>query len=412
MKLSEQLKQLSKKQKIVIISVISLAVIGGSIGYKAYADVQHQQKVEQALVLLSEKDSDLKALYKKSEDLYSKDKSDFLNKETTEESVTSLENELEKIVEKYKNVTFPEGVESEDSLNYQEMNKELLSQAQTMLATQKVVNSLFGKIVIEGDAVSKDVAIKDDLKNDFIKSAKDSYYNEETKSEWQKSINNLLDSAEGQLNQITKAKQAVEKVFKDGKVTSTDQKAYDTAKAEVDKVKNEKAKKSLSENLTKVKTDIDKKAKEAEEKKKQEEQQVTEVEQDSSVTVAQDGVSTGADSVTVNGDQGVNNADSASTTYPNVDYGSNNSSSNAGTGATGGGSSAGNGSSGGSQTGGNQGGGTPTQPVQPTEPEVPSGPPAGWIVPPYPIGSGELVDWLADQGYSGYDSSGGYIRPY
>lgn len=40
------------------------------------------------------------------------------------------------------------------------------------------------------------------------------------------------------------------------------------------------------------------------------------------------------------------------------------------------------------------------------------GPPAGWIVPPYPVGSPELAGWLADSGYNGYDSSDGYIKPY
>jgi hypothetical protein len=55
---------------------------------------------------------------------------------------------------------------------------------------------------------------------------------------------------------------------------------------------------------------------------------------------------------------------------------------------------------------------TPATPSQPSKPSTPSGPPAGWIVPPYPIGSAEFVDWLFDNGYSGYDHSDGYIRPY
>jgi hypothetical protein len=68
---------------------------------------------------------------------------------------------------------------------------------------------------------------------------------------------------------------------------------------------------------------------------------------------------------------------------------------------------------------GSQGGGqqaavpsTPATPSQPSKPSTPSGPPVGWIVPPYPIGSAEFVDWLFDNGYSGYDHADGYIRPY
>lgn len=38
---------------------------------------------------------------------------------------------------------------------------------------------------------------------------------------------------------------------------------------------------------------------------------------------------------------------------------------------------------------------------------------AGYIRAPYPEGSGELMDWIADRGYSGYTGNGeGWIRPY
>ncbi|EAK8385916.1 LysM peptidoglycan-binding domain-containing protein [Listeria monocytogenes] len=36
----------------------------------------------------------------------------------------------------------------------------------------------------------------------------------------------------------------------------------------------------------------------------------------------------------------------------------------------------------------------------------------GWITPPYSIGSGELMDWVADQGYFGYWIDGTLIQPY
>lgn len=56
---------------------------------------------------------------------------------------------------------------------------------------------------------------------------------------------------------------------------------------------------------------------------------------------------------------------------------------------------------------------TPAPPApKPEQPQQPTGPPAGWMSPPYPIGSGELMDWLMDNGYFGYDAAGAYIRPY
>ncbi len=52
------------------------------------------------------------------------------------------------------------------------------------------------------------------------------------------------------------------------------------------------------------------------------------------------------------------------------------------------------------------------EPTPTPDPEPNPGPPAGWIVPPYPIDSDNLWNWIFDNGYSGYDISDGYIKPY
>ncbi|WP_221677542.1 hypothetical protein [Enterococcus faecalis] len=51
-------------------------------------------------------------------------------------------------------------------------------------------------------------------------------------------------------------------------------------------------------------------------------------------------------------------------------------------------------------------------PTPDPEPTPNPGLPAGWIVPPYPIDSDNLWNWIFDNGYSGYDVSDGYIKPY
>ncbi|MFD1902563.1 hypothetical protein GQR36_25650 [Enterococcus termitis] len=73
-------------------------------------------------------------------------------------------------------------------------------------------------------------------------------------------------NAENQLKQINSAKQAVNKVFKEDKVISTDTKLYEIAKVETEKIKNTKTKKALNEQLEKVKAAIDKKVAETEKK--------------------------------------------------------------------------------------------------------------------------------------------------
>lgn len=404
MKLSERMKQLSKKQKVTIATVAVLVVLGGSFGYKAYADGQTKKEVEQAQVLVDNQSKEIKDLQVAIKALFNSKKPDFLNKDVSEETLSPIREKLDKIEKDYDSIVLPtKEVKTKDYSNYLASCKESIMMIESMLVAQKDINGLFGKTVIAGDTVTKDVAIKDDLKADTVKTVKASFYNKEIQSEWQKAINGLLDNADDQLKQIEKSKLALEKVYKDNKVINTDQKNYDSAKSEIDKIRNEKAKKELADKLAKVTQEIESKAKAESEKKAQEQavkDSATQKAQEQASKVAQNEVSTND-----NTSQTTTNSGTQEGYTPYVpEHGT-------GSASTSNGSSS-NGSTGGGATGGNQGGSTPTPPTEPSEPSTPSGPPAGWIVPPYPIGSMELVNWLADQGYSGYDSSGGYIRPY
>jgi hypothetical protein len=409
MKLSERMKQLSKKQKVTIATVAVLVVLGGSFGYKAYADGQTKKQVEQAQVLVDKQSKEIKDLQVEIKALFNAEKPDFLNKDVSEETLSLIQEKLDKIEKNYDSIVFPtREVKTKDYSNYLSSCKESIMMIESMLVAQKDVNGLFGKTVITGDTVTKDVAIKNDLKADTVKTVKDSFYNKEIQSEWQKAINSLLDNADDQLKQIEKAKQTLEKVYKDNKVINTDQKNYDSAKSEIDKVRNEKVKKELAGKLAKVKQEIDSKAKAESEKKAQEQtvsESTTQKAQEQASQVAQNEASTngGAPQTATNDgtQEGYN---------PYVpEQGTGGAGASNGSGSNG---STGGGATGGGQTGGNQGGSTPTPPTEPSEPSTPSSPPAGWIVPPYPIGSAELGGWIFDNGYSGYDSAGGYIRPY
>ncbi|MFD2307520.1 hypothetical protein [Enterococcus termitis] len=184
MKLNEQLKKMTKKQKMGVFTVSIAILLVGSFGYKVYADDQKAQ--EQARIARIEK-------------------------------------------EKLKN------------------------------DTETAVNDLFEKAIIDNDDAKK-IAIKNDLQSETVKNVKEKYFVTKTKDAWQININNMIDNAENQLQQIDIAKKAVEQVYKE-KVLNTDQKKYDVAKKEVDKIKNAKAKKELSDKLAKVKSEIEKKIK-------------------------------------------------------------------------------------------------------------------------------------------------------
>lgn len=414
-------KRLTKKQRRLFVTAVAVIAVSGSVGYKVYADIQTQKQTEQTQLLINKQASALKELQQEIQNLYSNENTDFLNKDVSKETVTSLQNKLSDIEKKYSNIP-ASSLTSLKTKYYTDVLTECtssLKNVQDMLITQEQTNGLFSEMVIVGGTVSTNVAIKDDLKTDNVETAKNSYYKKGSKSEWQKAINTLLDQADEQLKQIEKSKQMLEKVFKDNKVINIDQENYDSAKTEINKIKNEKIKNELSESLKQVQNEIDKQEKERLEKEKAE-QTITEEEiivpsevpvqnesMDSQPIISENATS----SISVQNETPNNNwvpdtgNSSGTVSTPAPTPPTNN-------GSTGGGANSSNSSSGNGQTGGNQGNTTPTQPTVPSEPEQPSGPPAGWIVPLYPIGSSEFVDWLFDNGYSGYDHSGGYIRPY
>ncbi|MGX7129480.1 hypothetical protein [Enterococcus wangshanyuanii] len=332
MKLNEQLKKMSKKQKMGVLTIGIAVLLVGSFGYKTYADKQ-------------------KAL--------------------EQERIAKIEKEQQ------------------------------AEERQLKIDTETAVNDLFEKAIIDNKDAEK-IAIKNDLKSDTVKKVKEQYFVEKTDDAWQKIINESIVNAENQLKQIDTAKKAVEKVFKDNKVVNTDQKNVDSAKKEVDKIKNAKAKKELSDKLAKVKSELEKKNKEKDDKKKEAEKDSQQSPEAKTTTndVAQ--TTNGAEQQVANvtgqqthqAQQQTPQAGAGQETgyyEPQAPATNNDAGSNQNVAPT-----------------------TPTPPApEPTpEPTQPAGPPAGWITPPFPIGSAELGGWIFDNGYSGYDSSDGYIRPY
>lgn len=279
--------------------------------------------------------------------------------------------------------------------------------------TETAVNDLFEKAIIDNENAEK-IAIKDDLQSETVKKVKEKYFVVKTNDAWQININNMIENAEKQLKQIDTAKKAVEKVYKDNKVVNTDQKNVDAAKKEVDKIKNAKAKKDLSDKLAKVKADIDKQNKTKEDNKKEAEkasQQTPEAKTTTDNVATKNNSSeqqvadaTGQQMNQVEQQAPQNNSGQDTGYYePQAPATNNGTGANQNVAPT---APTDNGNTGLTPTP------TPSAPEPTPEPEKPVGPPAGWIVPPYPVGSMELVNWLADQGYSGYDHSDGYIRPY
>ncbi|MCA5012765.1 MULTISPECIES: cell division site-positioning protein MapZ family protein [unclassified Enterococcus] len=120
----------------------------------------------------------------------------------------------------------------------------LYDKVTTKQAALSQVNELFDQPVISGNKLN-DVAIKADKKVDISK------YDE--KDAFDKLINQGIDQAIAQYDQLQKAKAAVEVVYKDNQTTEAlTRETYNAAKAEVDQVKSETLRKPLTEALAKA----------------------------------------------------------------------------------------------------------------------------------------------------------------
>lgn len=164
---------------------------------------------------------------------------------------------------------YADNVKAKEQVRIEQQQKE---ERQLKIDTETAINNLFEKAIINSKDAEK-VAIKNDLDSGEITEVKQKYYVENSKDDWQKTINDGILNAENQMKQIETAKSSVEKIFKDNKVVNTDQKNVDSANKEISKIKNAKAKKDLSDKVAKVQEEINKQKKEKEEQEKEAEKQ-------------------------------------------------------------------------------------------------------------------------------------------
>lgn len=252
------MKKLTKKQWGLIVVIILMC--GG--GTYAYAQNQSSVKVEEAKEKLNVSSDKLVKLTSEIKALLDEKDQKYLVKDVNKTQIETLQKKVKKETVRPSDIELPKDL-------YTTFNKESKKAQEVMgnvtLAydTQTAINTLYEKTdktqAMNGSIITKDLPISDDLKKESVEKIKKSYYEEGATSSYNKTINNLINGAEDQLTTLGKAKEAVLKVYKDSKIISTDLKLYDSAKAEVNKIKNEKAKKELSDQLAKVKVDIDKK---------------------------------------------------------------------------------------------------------------------------------------------------------
>ncbi|MGH1790281.1 cell division site-positioning protein MapZ family protein [Enterococcus faecalis] len=210
-------KKPSKKVVFVALAVVLLA--GGSAW--AYHD-QTQKAAAQEAALTKKTDTlkdELAAFYTTKEQVFIKP-----------DMVTVSPEKLSKQV-----------AEIKDSEEYSQLNKQIQTLKEKQQTIQQI-NQLFEAPIVNGNelkpailAADQPISVKKLTGND----------------PFDQLMNQAIDQANQQYNQLQKAKKAVEVIYKDGKTTNQlNRDTYQAAKAEVDKVTSDKLKKELVKQVT------------------------------------------------------------------------------------------------------------------------------------------------------------------
>ncbi|MBL1224692.1 cell division site-positioning protein MapZ family protein [Enterococcus sp. BWR-S5] len=226
---SESEKTDKKKNKKIPIFLATAAVLALGAGGWYYMQNQDTTQKQEAKVDESEEsliDETQTAL----NNYFSDEDHVYIKPEMVAASTQTIEDNLEKL---------------KDQEGYEKLEETLNTIKDKQAAITKV-NELYVSPVISGSSY-KEAAIASD---------KEVTLEKETGTDgFSKLINQAIDQAKAQYDQLEKARNAVDVIYKDGQArTLLTQETYEAAVAEVNKVKNEDLKKSLTETLSSAKT--------------------------------------------------------------------------------------------------------------------------------------------------------------
>ena len=455
-------QELSKRAKAGLVGGAAIVLIGGTAGaVKVNADNQYRDQkneITKKMAAASEKG----ALAEKVHQLV--DKEGFLKKDLTSEEVSTLQAELSSLNDEVNEFVSLRN----ERVNLSDIDtlKKDLSVAEKKLAMEEQLKTEITSYDgwLKADTDVKKFVLSDAASFESLEGVKKVLGEANLMEDsWTKKIEDALQTTEKQLAAIAMAEKLVNNLYKDKKVNPAVKRGdYEKAVKAVKALTRKTNKDPLNKKLDEVKKVIEerekaeKAKKEAEAKKKAEAEAAEKAKADAAAkekAEATKDVESVSDTETNNqstSDQGSesdwsdsnadsdwssssnagnnNNWSSGSSSNQGASTGGNQSSGNTGGGSSnsggsnnssGGSSSNNNGSAGsnsgstggnnGGSTGGSSGGGNSDSDDSWSDEELEA---LGWIKAPYPPGSKELVNWLADKGYSGYFSSGDWIQPY
>ncbi|WP_066026187.1 hypothetical protein [Enterococcus mundtii] len=255
---------MNKKVQIGIVSMALITLCG--IGFYFLSETSYQKQVEVAASELSSNEKKLKQIQVELSAIYTDDSKQFLKEEVNQEKINSLVEQLEAYEKTTKEtdqllLDLRKSDQNKYQLNVNSVSsiKNQLQAVQRKLNGKYSVNGLFQKPYLIGAESDQDVIIIDDLSEEQLKDVIDIYYQKEVKEEqsFEDILNEGLDLATEQVNQINKTNKMMEELYKDGKATDlADREKYEAFKKEVELIKNEKAKESFNSSLKVIEENV------------------------------------------------------------------------------------------------------------------------------------------------------------
>lgn len=268
---------------------IAVAIVTASITLFIVNEQSYSKKVEAVTSELSTHKKQLLKIETEIAALYADEHKQFLSIDVTQAKIDSLK----QTIEKYKSEaeSHAKKVETLRKQDQETCQKELaditkldekINEVQMIFDQTQAVNSLFSTPYIENAEINEEAIIIDDLNSEMIEEQKEKIELENLEeNEFTSIVTQAMEAAGNQLSQIERARKVVEELYKDGKPTDkVTRETLESAKKEVELIKNEKAKKSFNEPLKAIeeKVTADEKAEAervaAEEAKRQEGQAV------------------------------------------------------------------------------------------------------------------------------------------
>lgn len=268
------------KKGIIVTSSLLVGILLISATILGFINYNHKVKVDNARIEVQTIQSDLKSLHTQVASFTNKD--GYIKSGFTLDKLQPIEKELNSYKDSYTDFGIKKN-ELKNEIKVVKIDKKAvtteLSKLKTKYEVQEAVNSLFSKGVLDGDKLTES-PVKDGLTAKDIEDAERLTLEKvESPSKWSDSINQSIKLATAQVKQQDVATKEVGKLISKDKVKDgLSRDAYNKAKKEVDKVKNEKVKTNLNKSLNKVLKVVKADEKKAKEQKKALEKMQTDAE--------------------------------------------------------------------------------------------------------------------------------------